>query len=356
MSGASTRVGVVRCPICLDQFVWPEDDVIWLLNEETSYTLVDISDVVDPLKRATIKQDGYQRCPNPSGDADEHYLPATYHSHARPLVVGLVGTPASGKTHLLTAMIREAVEQRGLQHLGLTVDPLDGRKHDAFRKTHIQPFEDGVELPGTRDGISMFADILLVKGPALSRPVTFFDVSGEDLQSVGATGWRARFLAGAGALLFVHGLSDAPDGGASSNRAFSQVLTKLRAVVPNLRQLPAAIVVTKADRMRYLSPIDRWWPDETIDRLDVHHVHAESRDVYALLYRQRAMAVLEPFNEFDRCTLHLVSASGCEAVGAQDSAKRFVRGVSPRRVLQPLVAILAMAGLVPGPDAAEVGR
>ncbi|MEU6264435.1 hypothetical protein [Saccharopolyspora shandongensis] len=52
------------------------------------------------------------------------------------------------------------------------------------------------------------------------------------------------------------------------------------------------------------------------------------------------------------CTLHFVSASGSEA---EPGEERFARGFEPVRVLEPLVAILAMAGMIGGEPAGRVG-
>ena len=84
------------CPTCMDEFDWIETGGVWLFDDDTrSYQLVDVSDLT-PLKQAQVRREGYQRCPNPSADAPEHYLPATYLTYENPLVVGLVGGVLSG--------------------------------------------------------------------------------------------------------------------------------------------------------------------------------------------------------------------------------------------------------------------
>jgi hypothetical protein len=57
------------------------------------------------------------------------------------------------------------------------------------------------------------------------------------------------------------------------------------------------------------------------------------------------------YARFDRCTLHFVSATG---VAARDGT--YPGGTQPARVLQPLIALLAMAGVLTGSDADRVGR
>jgi hypothetical protein len=91
--------------------------------------------------------------------------------------------------------------------------------------------------------------------------------------------------------------------------------------------------------------------------LNAARIRAESRDVFAYLSHAGAAAALQPFETFDRCTLHFVSASGADAVPVPNEAprKHFPRGVRPTRVLEPLIAILAMTGMIPGHEADKVG-
>ncbi|WP_158851430.1 hypothetical protein [Saccharothrix deserti] len=350
----------LRCPICADDFDWPEDSAISLYDEENSrYESVDVSGLPE-IKRADLARKGYRRCPNPSADTAEHYLPATYADYGDPLVVGLVGAPASGKTHLLTAMVRQ-VHLNGLAAHGITAAPLDFRRHENFRKQFIKPFEEGGTLPGTSTGIVEAADILLLRGPGGERPVTFFDVAGEDLENTAARNRATRFLVGATAVVFVHATEDPLETGQSAppseNLSFNLAVERLRGL-PGGSGLPAVIAVTKSDRLRYVPPVDRWLRrgDERV--VDAARIRAESRDAYAYLHHVGAGASLRPFEAFTRCTLHFVSASGGDAVvtdPADPSKKHFPRGFRPTRALEPLVSILAMTGMITGPEAERVG-
>lgn len=349
----------------MDTFDWIDTDVVWLYNEaDRQYELIDIGGL-DPVKQAARLRDGYYKCPNPSGDAPEHYLPACYGSYEDPLVVGLIGTPESGKTHLLTAMIREA-HAGGLAPYDLTVSALDFLRHQEFRSKFINRFEEGLQLAGTGTNVLEYADGLLLRGPGgLVRPVTFFDVAGEDLQSAASSGRGGRFLIGASALIFVHSTEDPLDieertsvernsGTQGENRAFTLALERVQAVRTDAEAaaIPAAIALTKADRLRYVVPADKWLRRGAEVTLDASLIHAESRDAFAYLHQQGAAASLAPFKVFSRCTLHFVSASGGDvSVGKSE----FPRGVRPMRVIQPLVAILAMTGVINGPEAGKVG-
>src|SRR5262249_32107577 len=80
---------MVRCPTCMDTFNWIDTGVVWLYNDtKRQYEAIDISDL-EPVKQAATRRDGYYLCPNPSRDAPEHYLPASYATYDDPLVVGL---------------------------------------------------------------------------------------------------------------------------------------------------------------------------------------------------------------------------------------------------------------------------
>jgi hypothetical protein len=345
-----------RCPICADDFVWPSDPNIFLYDEQNSrYELVDISGQAQR-KQVDLARQGYRQCPNPSGDTAAHYLPATYADYGPPLVIGLVGAPASGKTHLLTAMIRQAYLNGLLAH-GVRVAALDILRHDHFRRQYIEPFEKGGTLAGTSTGVVEAADILLLRGPGGERPVTFFDVAGEDLESTNARNRATRFLVGATAVIFVHGSEDRTAAGqltVAENQSFDLAVERLRG-----REIPAAIAVTKSDRLRFVPPADRWLHRGNERTLDAARIRAESKDVYAYLHHAGAGASLRPFEAFTRCSLHFVSASGGDAVPIdprnEDSERHFPRGFRPTRVLEPLVSVLAMSGLITGQEAEKVG-
>ncbi|MFC7612883.1 hypothetical protein ACFQV2_03715 [Actinokineospora soli] len=244
--------GLVRCPICADEYRWPDEPEIAVFNEETQdYDFVNVA-AMPPDKRADLARGGYRLCPNPSQDTPPHFLPATFADYGPPIVIGLVGAAHSGKTHLLTAMIRQAY-LNGLSPYGVTVTALDFRRHENFRKQFVETFERGGELAGTDVGVIEAADILLLRGPGGERPVAFFDVAGEDLESTNARNRATRFLVGATAVIFVHASEDAIDTGrsvaASENQSFQLAVARLRD-----RGLPAAIAVAKSDRLRFVPP------------------------------------------------------------------------------------------------------
>jgi hypothetical protein len=85
--------------------------------------------------------------------------------------------------------------------------------------------------------------------------------------------------------------------------------------VPNFERMPAAIVATKADRLRYVPPIDHWLRPKHNSHatVDPELLSMESCATFAFLHQRGEHAVLAPYSVFNRCTLHFASASGSEA-------------------------------------------
>jgi hypothetical protein len=136
------------------------------------------------------------------------------------------------------------------------------------------------------------------------------------------------------------------------DETFSNVLNVVKGK-DRAGQVSAAIVFNKADRVRFDEPVSRWLRSDS-KVLDPVEFLLESRDVYAYLDVQGALALASPYWLCDKVTLHVASPTG----GAGDSEGEggiYPRGVTPRRVLRPLVAMLAMTGVLPGAEAGRVG-
>lgn len=346
----------VRCPVCLDQFEWRDDELWMPTNEVGRYEQVDLSAVNDPVKRRDMRRSCYQLCPNPSQDTEAHHLPASYLDYGPPVVVGFVGRSGSGKTHLLTSMIAE-LERGGLQGCDISARALDLQLHQRFAAEHLRKLERSEELSGTKHGLSGFANVMTITTSAGTWPVTFFDISGEDFLKDGDLGATARFLIGVDALLFVetpeHALgirNHEPESPETRNMAFNKVIGRLEDL-DLLSKTPTCLVLNKSDRLRYLPPVDRWIRREDDAELDAAVMLEESRDVFGFLHQNEAHSSLAPFYRFPKCTLHFASATGSEPV-----ERKFVRGVRPMRVLRPLLALLAMTGVLTGPEARKVGH
>ncbi|MEO3813187.1 hypothetical protein ABGB17_29650 [Sphaerisporangium sp. B11E5] len=348
----------VRCPVCLDSFVWASDgsNLFELDPDKFEYRPIDLAGLRDPHKREVRLRSAFLLCPNPSNDVEPHYLPVLYGRYRKPLVIGLVGASRTGKTHLLAAMMGE-IEAGGLGGHGLTAVPLDMIRHRRFYRQFVQPLYRGQRLGFTPPtDLPEFVDALVVSrtGETGGHPVAFFDISGEQLAKVGR---GERFLAAADGLIFVvdpeqalrlPGLAE--DVGALGDLAFSNVLDQLYRQ-ETLLDVPAVIVVSKSDRLRFMRPADRWLAAATPGHLDAELIRMESRDVYAFLHQHGAQGWLLPAARCRRATLHFASATG-----GRSTDERFPRGVRPQRVLNPLIAMLAMTGVIDGPEAKEVGR
>jgi hypothetical protein len=340
----------VCCPTCLDTFLWDETGLHEFFAGQ--YRPLDLSAVHEPRKRADRLRTAYKLCPNPSGDAPGHYIPASYATYPDPIRIGLVGDTRSGKTHLLAAMIGE-IEGGALQPFKINAAALDVERHKAFLHSHVHPLlTDGVQLRWTELDVIEFADALILTSAETTRLVLFYDVAGEDLTK---TGRPARFVAAVDALIFVVdpvvALPDAlgengTDGraGQRADRAFGVVLDRLRHRGGAL-DVAAAIAVAKSDMLRFTPPVDQWLRAPLQKgRFDERLVMQESRDAYAFLYAHGATGWLRPFHDTRHCTLHFVSATG-----ADPRDGRLPRGARPQRVLTPLLSVLAATGVLPAP-------
>ncbi|MFF7248252.1 hypothetical protein ACFZBU_30575 [Embleya sp. NPDC008237] len=355
----------VRCPYCLDLIRWNEND-LYERDDRLRYERVDLSTVTDPVKRHDRLRATFMRCPNPAGDEErEHYLPTNYLIHEPPLVIGLIGDGLSGKTHLLAAMIAE-IDAGGLRPYGVTHAPVDPDQHQDYLRNRVDPLQRGTMLATTvnhQGNLVQFADALLLRSAGRTRPIAFFDVSGEDLARGGR---EMQFLAAADAFVFVvdpvvavdlpelrrlTGDGEDSPGVRRGDRTFAAVMDRLPRTAELLGQ-PVAVAVTKSDLIRFEPPVDAWLGSHPPrpGRVDPARVAAESRDVYSFLYAHDAVAWLSPFEEFRRCTMHFVSATG-----ARDRDGRFPGGIRPRRVLEPVVSILAMCDMLDQAGVERVG-
>ncbi|TQM84468.1 hypothetical protein FHX81_6914 [Saccharothrix saharensis] len=357
----------VLCPVCMDHIVWPdtlyqrevrEGAVVWEELDLTRHT--------NPNRREYERRLAFVRCPNPSQDGTEvHYLPAIHNDYGRPIIIGLVGRGASGKTHLLVTMLSELLRGALSSH-GLYFEVAD-KVQQARLTEEIERLRDGALLQATGNQLRTFAGYLLVRAKdRRPKPLIFFDVAGEDFNDVNLTNSKwAGFLLEADALLFVddpdlglpawrpHAKSPAQRSAAQRhNETFDGAMNRLR-TQQRMERLPIAIALTKADTMRYEYPVDHWLRrDDASGPLDPELFRAESRDVFAVLQRYQATPMLNVYRQFERRTMHFVSATG----GPSDGTEHFPRGVRPSRVLQPLVALLAMTGFITGPGAEGIGR
>jgi hypothetical protein len=350
----ATRSGRgIECPICLTQIDnWGAlSTCVWSKEDQTYQELV-IPASTGPAQRAYLEQESAKRCPNPLRlQPLEHFLPADYGSLGAPVVLGFVGLTRAGKSHLLTAMV--GAMRTGLQRYGISSRALDPALHEHFYQERVQPLlGQNKILPGTREGIQTFADgFVLQHGNGDKRPVIMFDVAGGDLTPGGARETK-RFLNVADGLFFVVDPTQL-DSRNGSDRTFDTVLDQLRQANRLPGQVSAAVVVAKSDLLRFDEPVTQWLRSDS-ESMDADEFLHESRDVYAFLHERKASAWTLPYDECSKATLHFASATGGISVDTPEG-KVYPRGVNPRRVLRPLVAMLAMTGVFDSGDAGKVG-
>jgi hypothetical protein len=280
----------------------------------------------------------------------QHYLPVGYGRYGKPVVLGLVGASGSGKSHLLSAIIGE-IERGTLEEYGITSRPLDLHLHKRFMQDKVGPLlHQSRILSPTPEGVVSFADALLIGSRGHERPVAFFDVSGEELEYLHTNNDTRNFLEIVDGLIFVVDPTRLRSDGLGDG-TFSSVLSILRTADRLPDQVSAAIVLSKADLVRFKDPVTQWLRSDSW-KLDPSEIVRESGDVYAYLYYSGVSAWTRPYHECRKATLHVVSATGGPPAGA---AGMYPRGVAPRRVLAPLIALLAMTGVLPGEETQRVG-
>lgn len=349
---AESPASTVMCPICLGDIGnwgtlenWRWDATIG----EGDYVRIDIPADLNPTQRARFTHGAYVRCPASTDlTAVAHYLPARYGRFGDPVLLGFVGLTQSGKTHLLASMIGEI---SGLSEYGMDVTELDRATHRDFLEKSVKPLIAGHKvLPGTPDDASTtLTDAFIVRqANGQERVVALFDVSGGDLARRDST---KEFLWIADGLFFVID----PDHITASkigDDTFSNVLD-IMSQRPKADSASAAIVLNKADKARFEEPIARWLRAGN-GTLDPAEFLRESADVYSYLEEHQAMELTRPYQACRKATLHVASPTGGAQEGV-DKASKYPRGVTPLRVLRPLVAMLAMTGVLTGPQADQIG-
>jgi hypothetical protein len=336
------------CPYCLEVVSFDEGQ-LFERNERQQYEKLDLSGQTSALRRADRLRSAYQRCRNTDG-TPPHFIPVPYLTHGSPLTIAMVGDSATGKTHLLTQMIAE-IADGGLEQYGVTWQSVNPQEHQDFMVERVDALRSGQMLEHTpSQKFASFVEALLLTGAdGVTRPVAFFDLSGEDLRRTTAV---LRFLLGVDALIFVvdplRALSmrqlDPMRGEFGYSRggdpAFQTVLDRLPRTGPYL-EIAASVVINKCDLLRFEPPVDRWLAQPPAGRVSARRLREESRDAYAFLRHHGGPAWVRPFDNVLRCTMHFASATG-----SHDRHGSFVHGVRPRRVLEPLVSVLAMCGLL----------
>ncbi|OLT26623.1 hypothetical protein BJF83_20570 [Nocardiopsis sp. CNR-923] len=325
---------------------------LWVLDGKTGmHRPLDLPSGINPDQKRRRLRLAKVRCPNQIGEYPEHYLPYHYVDQAEePVVIAMVGASASGKTHLLAAMIGKIHEQ-GLRGFGLSVSPLDIAEYEHFTSTHVRPFLMGnAVLLRTNHDVWEFVIGLTVEdtddADSPPRAVVFFDISGDGMSVTSHIAKHAFFDVVDGFIFVVSPEDLERDDSAA---AFSAVLD----LVKDKEDKAAVVVLAKADQCRFDYPVDRWLREEE-PTLDPARIREESRDIYSYIVgKDKGAGYLRPWTEVGRVALHAASATG--APSSDDDTSRYARPVRPRRTVQPFLSLMAMTGVKKGAEAGKVG-
>ncbi len=343
---AASRGSDVTCPVCLAEISWGGQTLWGWDVAKASYVELSFPPDASEKQRARERRHASIRCPGPKPAMGEHYLPADYGRFGKPTIIGFVGETHAGKSHLLAAMVA-AVERGGLSaYDGANSRPLDYALHQNLVRERVRPLlDDAAVLPPTPPGVVSFVDAFIIGQPKRpDRVVALFDVAGGDLENAYES---KHFLEIVDGLVFVVDPDRLRDNG-PGDPAFNTVLDLLR-TSGRLPEVSAAIVLNKADLLRFDPPLTRWLRSGD-QQVSTEQCLRESADVYAYLQHRGAQAWTRPYRECTRATLHVASATG----GAADDVK-FPRGVTPCRVIVPLVALLAMTDVITSPQTRGMG-
>ncbi|MFC4591235.1 hypothetical protein [Sphaerisporangium corydalis] len=344
-SPASVTSKLITCPICASTVDWADPALYRYDPLMGSYAELTIPATASDTQRAQMMRTAFVRCVDPEEPGSAHYLPLAYGQYGAPAVYGFIGATKSGKTHLLTAMIGQ-MEKHGLG-FGLRHRPLTLAGHKSLIDEQVSPFLNKSQvIEQTRLGTVGLVDVLLIRdGEGEARPIALFDVAGGDLLEIEAA---RKFLDVVDGLIFVVNAAELGQD-ELGDRTFNTVLELLEGS-GRLAEVSAAVVLCKADLLRFDDPVTLWMRQE--DRvLDAQASLNESADVYAYLRARDADAWTRPYREGRKATLHVASATGSDIV----VDKTFVRGVRPCRVLNPLISLMAMTGVLTSPEARKIG-
>jgi len=360
-------MAIIECPVCLYMLDWEQAPLV-TMGEGTGPAPLVVPKDEAPAAARMRRGTAYRQCPGRGG----HYLPADYGDMlAERITIGMIGTSLVGKTHLLAAMIGQFMGGVRLRQLDLQVSPLDLLIHKRYVDEAVRPFlDERKKLERTRVAAAEITDAFLVTNVAAGRryAVTFFDVSGEMLLRGSAD--ENLFLGAVNALIFVidpqsirglvrpqgstgaeTGAVHATSGGGSAgDYTFDNVLKLLRLArdetAVEFLGIPAAVVVAKADLLRRGDLLlERWLRAEADEDLDLGTVEEESSDVFTYLYTHGADRWLEPAQQCIWSTLHFASATGTSPRDDEFPEGTF----RPHRVIKPLLALLAMKGVIDHP-------
>jgi hypothetical protein len=364
------RPGVPRtvvCPSCFEEFPLRRllySDYAGGKPAPAAYTVLDrlLGRPPRPPRNQHGQVLGRKLCPN------GHVLPFTAGAQAS-LVIGLIGAKFSGKSHYIAALVQRLEGQVG-NDLQAALLPVTDETSERYRQEFFDPlFRNRLELSLTvGTPAPLIYDFTLdghLWGEKDNRSVTLalYDTAGENFDSPSAVQQMVKYVGVAsGVMLLIDPLQlpavrealpatvrlpEVED----PNAIIGRVLRELeggRVLVENAPlATPVAVVLTKCDVLRdagLIEPNRLWCTDERHVGYFHKDLHADVSGMMGEYVRRWSPAV---YNTVARRFAHFaffgVSATGC----ASDSGTRRYKYISPWRVEDPLLWLLAEVGVIP---------
>lgn len=282
------------------------------------------------------------------------------------LKIGIVGTLGAGKTHFLTALLREAGHEQGLRKWGIGEFELDETSSDVYQSKYESFWHDCQVLESTNMAEAaevVFKPLIVRVTFPLGKKVLlyFYDIDGETLANRGLRARHARYLRRPYGLIFlidpvmIEAIrsrlpADGPDYQRFDRQA-NLVKACLTDLAPDLAgRTPVAIALSKSDlvlaatdpamRFTFGNPPD---PADSVEArvAEMAQIHQEVRSVLGSAGERDLLAAADRLGARAPVTFHAVAPIGTEPRLSPDGATRIATEVRPLRCLDPLIALLA---------------
>ncbi|GEM_PF-1037179 len=369
------RAGVPKeaiCPLCFKQF--PIGGMLF-----TSFIGGD-----DPMPgRYTWIDRLRRRPPQPPTNAQGHRLTRKLCPHCKKelpvtagaqesLIIGMIGAKFSGKSHYVASLIKQ-MQERVCADMQAALIPMSDETQNRYQQEFYNPlFKNGLEIAMTvGTPPPLIYDLTLdgrLWGEERNRAITLalYDTAGENFDKEDKVQEMVEYLRHASGIIFLVDPLQVPavreampssitlpnqDQAAEPKNALSRVFVELKkaGVVTGVDPLPTpvAVALTKCDVLRDQNLIapNRLWSaemrhagyfdrqlNEDITGMMGEYVWQWSPGVDSIVRRQ-----------FSRHAFFGVSATGC----ASDKQTRRYKYISPWRVEDPLLWLLAELGVIP---------
>ncbi len=308
-------------------------------------------------------------CPNE--ECKDKKLPYTA-GNQESLVIGIIGAKFSGKSHYIASMIQRLESQVGAD-FNASLLPVSDETSNRYKNEFYNYLQNNFEIPTTiGTPLPLIYDLSIAfPGSNEIRAVTLalYDTAGENFNNENTVNEIMQYLQVASGIIFLIdplqwssvrevtpksvNLPDS-DKMADPNTIISRVLIELqnRKVIKEGGRLsiPVAVVLTKCDVLCTAGWIEKnrlWNTDArhigSFD-LEIHNDMAGMMSEYLQKWDHGAQATYNTVKgRFSKYAFFGTSATGC----ASDPTTRQYKYVSPWRVEDPLLWLLAELGVIP---------